>query len=73
MQQESSSMLVSAMRNLAWEIPTLLDSFYVFLWDVLTTVVIPVVFMVATAIVTWKVLREIWRILFPPPAAVFHK
>lgn len=68
-----SSTLAIAVRNLVREIPAFMDSFYAFAWDVLTTIIIPVGSMITVSIITWKISREIWRILFPPPAAVFHK
>lgn len=71
--RSSPSMLAIAMRNIAREIPSMMDSFYQFTWDVLTTIVLPAGAFLTVAIVTWKVSREIGRILFPPPAAVFHK
>lgn len=70
---QSSSMLAIAMRNLVRDLPALMDSFYAFTWDVLTTIILPVAFVITAVVITWKVLREIGRILVPPPAAVFHK
>mmetsp|Transcript_7943 Transcript_7943/g.14446 ORF Transcript_7943/g.14446 Transcript_7943/m.14446 type:complete len:182 (-) Transcript_7943:276-821(-) len=72
---ESSSepMLVVALRNITRELPGLLYSLYVFAWDVLTAVVFPLASICAVTIVSWKIGSEGYKILFPPPADVWHK
>ena len=68
-----SSMLVVALRNIIREVPGLLNSFYAFTWDVLTTIVFPFAFISIVTVVSWKIAFEVYRILFPPPAHIWHK
>jgi K+-transporting ATPase A subunit len=68
-----SSGLSHALRNIVREFPYHLENLYVFLSEVVTTVVIPLATIIAATLVSWKLSHVILRIMFPPNAAVLQK
>lgn len=68
-----SSGLAQALKNIALVLPHHLENLYAFLQEVLTTVVIPLVTIMAAVVVSWKIIDAILRIVSPPKAAELHK